>query len=205
VLASIIRLWLAPILAGSVFLVALGKVPGVGRRVTVALLGLLLITPTLYLLRSYFALETLADLTAASGSFSQAWAEGGSAQKLASDLSDPVQLVKFIPLGVVTALLRPLPGEVNNAFGLLAGLENLALLTLLALSVFRTRRAELRSAVLVWAMTFVLFWAVVYGPISYQNLGSGVRFRLQVLPVFVLILLHLSRRRQPTAPHSQAR
>jgi hypothetical protein len=48
----------------------------------------------------------------------------------------------------------------------------------------------------LWAVLLVVIWASLYGPISYQNLGAAVRFRLQVLPVELLILLYLARPRR---------
>ena len=202
--ASVIRLWLAPIMAGSLFVVAMRKVPGVGWRILVLVLGGLSLVGILLLLRSYFALETMSDLAQATTAYTQGWAEGGSAQKTSIDFTDPGQLLRFLPLGIVTALLRPLPGEVLNAFGMLAGLEDLALVWLIGLAVVRTRFVELMQPVVLWALSFVLIWATVYGPISYQNLGSGVRFRLQILPVFVLLLLYLARRRSTSQPLSVA-
>lgn len=129
---------------------------------------------------------------------SQAWAQGGSAQEMPVDVGSVQGVLLFLPLGAFTALFRPLPGEIMNPFGLLAGLENLALLGLLLVAVVRLRTARGADPAVVWAVAFVCAWASIYGFISYQNLGTGVRFKLQVLPVLVGLLLHLSRKR--TAP-----
>jgi hypothetical protein len=101
-------------------------------------------------------------------------------------------------MGVFTALFRPLPGEVPNLFGFIQSLENVALLLLLIMAIKRTRLEELKDPLVVWAILLVLAWASVYGMATY-NLGTLVRFRLQILPMFLGLLLYLSRRRVKAA------
>ncbi|MDP9200777.1 MAG: hypothetical protein M3P26_02430, partial [Gemmatimonadota bacterium] len=137
--------------------------------------------------------ETKLDVVQATIAYTQYLAEGGSAQVRATPFTGAGSLIRFLPLGVFTALLRPLPGEVNNSFGLLAGLENLVLLTLVLIAIRRTRLTEFRDPVIAWATMLLTTWSVVYGFVSSQNLGTGVRYRLQILPVFLLLLLHLAR------------
>jgi hypothetical protein len=154
---------------------------------------------------NYFAIETLADLLSTTNTWSQGWAEGGSAQTIDTEFTGIASMVAFVPKGMFAALFRPLPGEVMNAFGLLAGLENAVILGLLLLAVVRTRLHDLRDPLVVWASLLLLVWAAIYGFVSYQNLGTAVRFRLQVLPVLLLLLLHLARRRAaPLTRHSEA-
>ena len=38
----------------------------------------------------------------------------------------------------------------------------------------------------------IILWSAVYGFISAQNLGAAARFKLQVLPVLLVILLFIS-------------
>jgi membrane associated rhomboid family serine protease len=104
-------------------------------------------------------------------------------------------MVKFAPLGAFTALFRPLPGEVLNPFGLLAGLESLVLLALLLRASRRAKWKEFKQPLILWASTLILIWAVVYGFASIQNLGTAVRWKLQVLPLLVGLLCYLGRRR----------
>ncbi len=195
-IAMAIRSWLGPILLLPLAAVAVASVRGVGRKLLVVICCAILGGTLLFALRDRIALETLSESLDLLQTTSQAWAEGGSAQTLAANLSNPVELLKFIPLGVVTALFRPLPGEVMNAFGALAGLENLVVLCLLAVAIRRARWRDLADPILLWATAFILLWAVVYGPISYQNLGTAVRFRLQVLPAMLLLLAYLARARR---------
>jgi uncharacterized membrane protein YfcA len=113
-------------------------------------------------------------------------------------------MATFVPVGAFTALLRPLPGEVLNPFGLLASFENLVLLALLVRAIKRSKWKELRHPLILWAMTVILVWAVVYGFASTQNLGAAVRWKLQILLLFVGLLCYLGRRRAPAAANALA-
>ena len=121
---------------------------------------------------------------------------GGSTQALQFDFSSPAGVISFLPYGAFTALFRPLPGEVMNPFGLLAGLESLILLILLLLALKRTPLCELKNPLLLWALLFVACWSLVNGIVSATNFGVAVRYKLQILPVLLGLLLYLSRRRK---------
>ena len=101
------------------------------------------------------------------------------------------EMLSFAPIGMFTALFRPLPGEVNNIFGILAGLENGLLLFLIASGIYRARWRAWFDPAVVWALTTLLSWSFVYGFVSAQNLGSAFRFRLQILPVLLSLALYL--------------
>jgi hypothetical protein len=117
---------------------------------------------------------------------SSSWAIGGSAQEPVkfSSVSD---VVAFFPVGAFAALFRPLPGEISGAFGWLAGCENLVLLALMAWAVMRLIGRPW-SFPLVFALALVFWWTSIYAFLSYQNLGTAVRFKLQVLPFLVAII-----------------
>lgn len=101
-------------------------------------------------------------------------------------------MIFFVPSGIFTALFRPLPGEVNNVFGFLAGLEGVFLLILFSLAIKRMRWRELLDPIVIWAILVILTWATVYAFVSY-NLGTICRYRLQILPIFLGLLLYLAR------------
>lgn len=101
----------------------------------------------------------------------------------------------FYPYGLFTALFRPLPGEVMNVFGLLAGIENLFLISLLYLSFKRSNIRELNDPLVLWAISIILFWSLIYAFISPLNPGAAVRYRLQILPLLLGLLLLFSRKR----------
>lgn len=192
-LASMIRVWAAPILLFPLVVFAAGGVRGVGRRlVFVALVAVSTVVAVNHFADT-FGLETAQDVFETTESLSRAFAEGGSAQMVSVHFTGWASMVTFAPLGAFTALFRPLPGEIPNMFGTMAGLENAALLVLVGLALLRARLASLRHPLVLWALVLVVLWAGVYGFISYQNLGTASRFKLQVLPVLVAVLAHLAR------------
>jgi len=127
------------------------------------------------------------DVIPALAQVSQQWAEGGSAQKLEVPFDSLGGLVAFIPLGAFTALFRPLPLEVPNAFGMLAGLENAILLGFGLYLILRKGFRPLRDPRIIFLLLFLAAWALVYSLISFQNLGTASRFRVQALPILLLL------------------
>jgi hypothetical protein len=100
-------------------------------------------------------------------------------------------MIKFAPVGMFTALFRPLPGEILNPFGLFAGLENLLMLWLLVAAIRKEGMAIFKEPIVTWAVSLVMVWSFLYGFISYQNLGSAARFKLQILPVLFSLSVYL--------------
>jgi hypothetical protein len=194
-LAVAIRLWMGVILAAPVAALVVLRARGVLARTGWLVAGALILYVGARLFWQRFALETVADIVSTANMWSQGWAEGGSAQLIEGEFTGIRSMIAFVPKGMFAALFRPLPGEVMNPFGLLAGLENAVILALLARAVVRTRWAEVRDPLVLWAILLILVWAAIYGFVSYQNLGTAVRFRLQILPVLILLLLYLGRAR----------
>lgn len=185
-----IRPWLGPILVGPLVLLPSRsqKPSSLGARLlTVALTW----GACLAVLQAMGA-HSAGGITELIASHAEGWQRGGggSTQMVTTNFRDVTSLITFVPVGMLTALFRPLPGEVEHAFGLLAGVESLALLALLGRAVIRTRLASLGRGVAPWLLAVVVAWAAVYSLISAFNLGAAVRFRIQVLP-FLLPLLVL--------------
>jgi len=105
-------------------------------------------------------------------------------------------LIEKLPFGMFTAIFRPLPGEIPNLGGILAGVENLFLLIFFVFALFRTGRELILNPHLTWAMITLLTWAIIYAPVSSGNLGTGARFRLQALPFMLLIIFWRPRAQQ---------
>jgi hypothetical protein len=123
-------------------------------------------------------------------------ARGGSAIKGEKiEVKGPLDVIKHAPTGIFTALFRPLPWDIPGLLGFAAGMEGLLLLYLFFKAVKRTRLRELNDPILVWAIVMVFSWALIYG-FAIQNFGTGVRWKTQVLPIFLGLLCYLGRYRQ---------
>jgi len=200
-IAGAIRLWLVPILVLPAVVAGIRRQRDPAARIGLIVVATVLLSSATIAMRDKFAVAALSDTLEVLNQRTQSFATGGSAQKLATGISSTGAFLRFLPLGMFTALLRPLPGEILNPFGLLSGLENFAVLCLMGLAAWRTRWRDLRPPVMTWAITYVIVWAALYAPFSYQNLGTAARFRLQVLPIFLTLLFHLARRREPSVPN----
>lgn len=190
-LASAIRPWTALILA--VPSVVLGLFYIRNRMLQVIYLGLF--SSMLYfstqVFVEHFSLVSVDELVRKTNIISKSWSIGGSRQEV-PEFRSLQEMASFAPTGMFSALFRPLPFEVRNAFGLLAGLENAFLLFLVALAVKRFSLRRMGDPALVWSIALLVSWSLVYAFVSYQNLGSASRFRLQVLPVLLVTLMYLA-------------
>lgn len=187
-----VRVWLGPILLVPTLLVGLRRLRTPAARVaTAAAGGAALLVLSRFLMRKV-GMDSTGDVLVAVSTLAQGFAQGGSAQQLPVDITRPMGLLAFLPLGMFTALFRPLPGDVPSAFGLIAGIENVALLGLAAVAGYRARWRHLRDPVVLWVVLLILIWSVAYAAVSYGNLGAAVRFKLQILPALLGLLLYLA-------------
>lgn len=205
IISMSIRIWAGPILIAP-FLLALLWQTLVQKKFSFASLGLLTISLIAALLafdatRQRFKVEALSEVVEATNDVSRGWQHGGSAQQV-PEFHGYADMLSFAPKGMIAALFRPLPGEINNPFGLLAGLENLLILILFMLGTWKMLQSFNQANIKIWLYGTILFWALVYGFISYQNLGSAARFRLQILPFVIgfLIVFYLERFSRNTKP-----
>lgn len=186
-IAAAVRLWLGPILLLPALYLALRR-GGRGPGLLYGALAAGLAWWVTGVLMARFGIGGVDEAIAFLSRWSQAWARGGSAQTL-EPFRDIGDLLAFLPLGMFTALFRPLPGEIGHLFGLLAGAENAVLLLLVLLALARRTGASLRDPLLAWLVLVVLAWSVVYAFLSYQNLGTGARFRVQILPLLLVLIV----------------
>lgn len=181
-----IRPWMLVIFAMAVATAFVIRSRSAIVRVTAFCTGLSLAVTALFLIRTVLGITEEERLLRALEIVSSAWAVGGSASD-PLNFSSLFDVVKFVPLGVFTALFRPLPGEIGGLFGLLAGVENAFLLIVVTWSVARIIRVRWSFPV-VFTLALLGWWSGVYAFLSYQNLGTAVRFKLQVMP-FLLALV----------------
>jgi hypothetical protein len=194
-LAAVIRSWLGAIIVGPLLVFAFLRVRSFWARsffLAVVAIGLVIV------LR--FGLEALNaestdDLLEISNSVSHSWQGGGSGQQLDTEFTSVGSIVAFLPLGMFTALFRPLPGEGTSAFAFIASIENGLMLLLVIRAAARLRWSDVREPMILWLLAFILGWSAVYGLVAYQNLGTAIRFRLQIEPVLLGVVLYLGRPR----------
>ena len=192
-IASFIRVWLGVIFVTP--LIATYILAGRSSALTKFMFILIAVPGFLITLQGFsekFSLETTQDLVNTTQDISTSWAHGGSAQQIESSFTSIGSMIAFMPVGSFTALFRPLPFEVMNAFGMLAGLENAFILSLFVVGLMRRGFGWIRQPILLWAVSALLVWGAVYGFASYQNLGTAFRFRVQVAPILLLLGLYLT-------------
>ena len=190
--AAMIRVWFAPIMLAPVAWLAIRDERSMSRRVFFGVLAVAALIGGIIQFQAAFKLESISDALKMANAVSRDWAVGGSAQEIGTEFTSVGSMMKFVPRGAFAALFRPLPGEVMNPFGLLAGFENLALLALVGFAALRTRRATLRDPIVQAGLLMIGLWAAAYSVVSYQNLGAAVRYKLQILPVLLGVLLYIA-------------
>lgn len=200
VVAMYMRAWMGAILIAPLMVFPFYRARGYLSKAVFAGLVAVALAATAGRGGDKFEVSSAADLLATAQRYRNTQSVGGSRQLIDLQFGDVASVAAFTPLGMFTALFRPLPGEVRNPFGLLAGIENLLLLLLFLRALRRLSRTELREPLVVWAAALVLLWSASYGIISYQNLGAAVRYKLQVLPIMVILLLYLNRPKTQALP-----
>ncbi|QJR15679.1 hypothetical protein [Usitatibacter palustris] len=191
------RIWLCLILVAPIGYVAMAHFGTLPRRFIAAVIIAVAAVSFYEAMSDRFDIASREDAVERYDAFSRGWSHlGGSSQLLDVDLTNPLEFLGFIPLAAFTALFRPLPLEIDSGFGLLSGLENALLLAAFAFALARARWRDLREPLVIAGVVYVAVWLVIYGPISYQNLGTAVRFKLQILPLFLLLCMYFGARKR---------
>jgi hypothetical protein len=190
-LILMVRFWLAGILIFSLVSASLLKGQMSRRqKLALSLVTLIILGFVGELIRDKWNIGSPTQLVDKVNTFSKAWSRGGSGQA-APALGSFSEIAIFIPQGVFAALFRPLPGEIINIFGFLAGGENIILIFGLLYTLYRAKREDLTDPFVFFMITFIFIWSVMYGFISYQNLGTASRFKLQILPFMIILPFYL--------------
>ncbi|WP_338762337.1 hypothetical protein WAF17_17430 [Bernardetia sp. ABR2-2B] len=122
----------------------------------------------------------------------------GSAYDIGLDQMDgTIQgLIKLYPKGIFITLFRPFIWEIKNFNMALAGLENLVIL-FLTIRVFKNQKwatilKRLRThQMVVVCLIFTFFFSGIIGIVS-SNFGTLVRYRIPVLPFYMIALVILA-------------
>lgn len=103
-------------------------------------------------------------------------------------------MLKKTPQALMAGLFRPFLWEARTPFMLLSGLENFAILLLTLFIIFKMKMNCLRTFyndnLLISFLLFVLVFGFFIG-LTIANFGALVRYRIILLPFFVIILSRL--------------
>ncbi len=168
--ASAIRVWMAPIMALPLVVVVWQMMPS--RSVAVVFsLGCLLVglaeMKTILHMMNLFQAATAQELLEQLSSRGQGFEGGGSATGAQLLVTGWGGFLRVAPYGIFSALFRPLPGEVFNVFGLMAGLEDVAILLLALRAAVRFRLHDFARAIGTLGVSFC------------ASMGDGIRVYLQ--------------------------
>lgn len=187
-LACLVRAWTAPILLIPLLVIGLIRHTFIFLPLLAGLLFSGVLTPRIESLSRSLKIESVTDLVDRTQKVSHGWNHGGSADEL-PEFTDVNSMIRFLPKGMFTALFRPLPGEVMNPFGIFAGIESLALLVLVFMSLWSLKYRTAKEWDIFYTVLVILIWGGIYAFISSQNLGTAFRFRLQVMPFFIYLIM----------------
>lgn len=196
---STIRIWMGPILILPCLLLIVSRMKSMGWRLVSVATIVLALTTLGSATMDRLALNNASDLVEATRAVTDGWDNANSSLQRNVELNSSMDLLLFAPQGLFDTFFRPLPGDVDNLFGWMAGFENSGLLLLSAWAALRFRPSYLRNPVVFWSMTLLLTWGLAYSIITHKDLGTAVRFKLQILPILLGTIGYLLRQTR-TAP-----
>ena len=116
-------------------------------------------------------------------------AQGNSGQRIF--IRSFREYVFNLPWVLFTTLFRPLFFESKNIFQFLSGIENTILLIFFSFSLVRfLMKMMLKNYIAVISLIHIIVWTLIYGPISCQNLGNAVRFKVQIMPFILIFIIY---------------
>jgi len=128
------------------------------------------------------------------------WGDGEGVIAVGSSSSSLASQVPFLPLALVNSLFRPFPFESPSLTAIGASAETATLLVVFLMILWRFRLSAVRqellgSPLLVASLTFTLLFGIAVGLVT-KNLGSLSRYRMPMIPFYVLTMMVLLRRLQ---------
>jgi hypothetical protein len=104
-------------------------------------------------------------------------------------------IVKKIPIGIATTLYRPFLWESQNLLVLVSALESFMIMAFTILVIFKAGVAASLRAVLTNAFVFLcIFFSFLFAAfvgISTLNFGTLTRYRIPILPFYMVGLLYI--------------
>ena len=189
-LAIFVRTWLGVILLLPVTILSLQSIKNVWIKSILLLLTSSSLVLAFKILQTQFGIVSYQDVGdkffLVAGEWSDMWFLG---KNLPTYLTETYQVIAFIPLGMLLTLFRPFPGDPFNPFSWLSLICNLPLLILLGLAFARTKWQDFKEPLVLWATVLIITWAGIYA------FTSSDRYRIQILPILLGLLLYLGRKR----------
>lgn len=195
ILSALVRPWMAAIEAVPLLVAGLAKYRLLAPTLLAVSLGL---TASILLGTSSVVQRLQTLMVVPLSEVLQARVEGVRAESLGGGSAGEnlgIELTAFSPIIIVfSGLFRPLPFDAGSLLVAIAALENTILLVLMVRTMKYLRRSSFLShPVVLWALTYSVLWAGVYGLVVMANFGAGMRYKLQVLPFIMLLLFLLLR------------
>lgn len=186
-----LRTWMAVVAGAPLALAMLVRQFGAGAVIIVSLVVVPMLWLTTGLGERFQMLEANA-LIEELATRAEGQTAGGSGAGLSfAEAQALLQTPGGIVIVVFSGLFRPLPFDASNALVAVAAVENSVLLLMALKALWCVEWAAIRSPVFLWLTTYSLTWAGAYGLVVLANFGAGMRYKLQVLPFLVLLLLFL--------------
>lgn len=118
---------------------------------------------------------------------------GGNTFDIGDFEATPISMLSKAHLAITAALFRPFLWEAGNIVMLVSALENFLLLVFAVYLMIKVRviylfRLVLRHHLLVFSLTFSLFFAFCIG-LTTSNFGSMVRYKIPAMPFFLASLI----------------
>jgi hypothetical protein len=153
---------------------------------------LILLSPILYFSYQYImemrGLELFSDIFQEMTNISKGMSHYGDSSinpVIIRNFSDYMLL--YVP-NSFTALFRPMIWEARNPFSLVASIENTILLFLSIKYIALRFAYNIKIKHIVFLLIFIISWTIPYSIISSGNLGAAVRFKLQILPMILIVI-----------------
>jgi hypothetical protein len=190
-IASAIRPWMGLILCTPLGVFVIARMQGLAIKIAFVLFFTSVTVVSFNIFLETFQIQTSQDIIHTIDTIQQLSTRGGSSSGMNRELNSLGSTLVYLPIGIFTILFRPLPGELLHFFGLLSGVENAVLLFLCGLGIKRTSWQNITKPVVLWLLLLILIWAIFYALGASYNLGTAVRYKLQILPLFLIFIWYL--------------
>tara|TARA_B110000008_G_C16912295_1_gene541221 strand:- start:112 stop:1449 length:1338 start_codon:yes stop_codon:yes gene_type:complete len=180
-----IRAWWPIIMLITIFLwtIKLNKI----SNMLLAIIGFVILLFVFDIFLSSIGIGSTSDIFHMVNSISVGFSRGDSAISVNVPSNAYEYFLYFIP-NLFTTLFRPMPWDVNNLFMLISSFENIILFYFSYFYIFKEWRIIINNRYLKFLTLIVFSWSLLYVLISPYNLGGAVRFKLQVLPLILIII-----------------